>query len=141
MDYLWIKAAHVAAVVIWIAGMIAVALVLSALPASGTRTPEQTNLLMFIRGWDRKVTTPAILLVWGLGLALIVEGHWFPAPWLIVKLSVALLLGAVHGVLTGNLRRLAADASRSPSPLVRYCAPAILLGVLVIAPLVVLKPF
>ena len=136
MSYLWLKAFHIAAVVTWIGGMLAVALTLTYL--SGGRETDG-RLATAIRRWDFRVTSPAILIVWALGLTLAELGGWFPQPWLMIKLVVVLALSALHGVLVGNLRRAAAGAT--PPAYLRYAAPAIVAGVVVVVSLVVVKPF
>jgi uncharacterized membrane protein len=113
MTYLLLKAGHVAAVLVWIGGMLAAAL---------APVPR----------WDRLVTTPAMLLAFAFGLALATTGGWFPQAWLIGKLAVVLALAALHGVLSGRLRRGLAPP--------RYAAPLIVVAAAVIALLAVVKP-
>jgi uncharacterized membrane protein len=57
-----------------------------------------------------------------------------------IKLAIVGALSALHGLLSGMLRRLGASAEQPPAAL-RYAAPATILGVAVIAMLVVTKPF
>ncbi len=116
MTYLLLKALHIAAMVVWIGGMLAVAL---GPPGHGWR-------------WDRLVTTPAMLLALACGIALAMTGGWFPARWLVVKLGFVLLLAALHGVLAGRLRR------GQPPP--RLAAPLIVAGVAVVVGLAAIKP-
>lgn len=113
MTYLLLKAGHVAAVIVWIGGMFAAAL--GAAPR-----------------WDRLVTTPAMLAAFAFGLALASTGGWFPQPWLIAKLAVVLGLAALHGILSGRLRR-----GRPPPA---HAAPLIVACVVVVAVLAVVKP-
>ena len=143
MDYLWLKVLHIAAVMTWIGGMLAAALAIAAV--SDARDHQavagRAAFLARVGWWDRRITTPAMLLVWILGLALASMGHWFPQTWLAAKLAVVLLLSAVHGVLSGNLRKLSlSEQPGSPAGL-RHAAPAVMAAVLVIVALVVVKPF
>jgi uncharacterized integral membrane protein (TIGR00701 family) len=142
MDYLWLKALHIIAVVTWVGGLLVVAVAIGAV--SGARgendMASRAAFLARVRQWDRRVTTPAMLAVWILGLALALTGHWFPQAWLVVKSALVLLLSALHGVLSGNLRRLAiSPETQSPASL-RYAAEAVLGAVVVIVVLVVIKP-
>ena len=143
MDYLWLKALHIVAVITWIGGMLIVAVAIAAV--SGARDHHEiagrTALLAGVRRWDRRVTTPAMLVVWMLGLALASMGHWFPQAWLVTKFAMVLLLSAAHGLLSGNLRKL--SLSRQPeSPAgLRHAAVAVVAAVLIIVVLVVIKPF
>ncbi|MPS26235.1 MAG: hypothetical protein E2576_13525 [Alcaligenaceae bacterium] len=142
MAYLWLKAAHLTALMVWIGGMLAVAL---ALRATSPRREElraggALPLLGTVRRWDHYVTSPAMLLAWALGLALAFQGGWFGQPWLWAKLVLALLLAAVHGRLAGGLR----TRLRDDIPVVtawRHAPGAIVALVAAIVALVVVKPF
>ncbi|HEX2885784.1 CopD family protein [Vineibacter terrae] len=133
MTYLWIKAVHLVAVMAWIGGM----LVLALLPL---QEPRDRRLLDIVGRWDRRVTAPAMLLAWCLGLTMALQAHWLSSPWLWIKLVIAAAVSATHGVLSGRLRR-AADAARPKPPvLLRFAAPFILIAVTSIVVLVVTKP-
>lgn len=57
---------------------------------------------------NRFVTTPALALVWILGIAMAVKGGWFGAGWLSAKIAIVLLLSGWHGRHLRTLRLLAA---------------------------------
>lgn len=136
MAYLWLKALHVAAVVTWIGGMLTVALALTQV-----RIVQGRGIALdAVRRWDRRVTSPAMGLAWVFGLLLAQQGGWFTAPWLSVKLLLVLLLSALHGYLSGSLRRVATDDSYAVASVVHRLPFAILAGVLAIAVLVIVKP-
>lgn len=142
MGYLWLKAFHIAAVVTWIGGMLVAAVTIAAFSGSGaaTKGSDRAAALEAVRRWDHWVTSPAMLLVWALGLALALEGGWFAEPWLMLKLGFVLMLSGLHGVLSGTLRRLA-QADWLPGPSLRHIPAAIVASVLVIVIVVVIKPF
>ncbi|MBO9195925.1 CopD family protein [Rhizobium sp. 16-449-1b] len=142
MDYLWLKAFHIAAVATWIGGMLAAAVTVSAIGRKAAeKAADRSMILNAMRYWDRRVTTPAMLLVWALGLTLAIQGGWFTAPWLQMKLALVFLLSALHGILSGTLRRLAgANGSSSPT-ILRYGPVVIVIALLAIVVLVVIKPF
>lgn len=131
MSYLLIKALHVCAIFIWIAGMV---LLCSALSL-------ERRVLERLRRWDRRVTAPAMLLAWITGLFLANQGHWFGNRWLTIKLAFVIALAALHGLLAGRLRRrLEVEASNSPPP--SNLTLAGLFGLMAgIVLLVVVKPF
>lgn len=140
--YLWLKALHIAAVAVWIGGMLATAVTIAAARSkAGNDTPIPSAILDAVRREDRRMTTPAMLLVWGLGLTLALEGGWFAAPWLMAKLALVVLLSALHGMLTGTLRRLARADGSSPSAILRVAPAGIIAAVLAVVILVVVKPF
>ena len=132
MDYLWLRALHIAAVMMWIGGMLAAALTVAAASSAHRQqeTADRSAFLESVRGWDRRVTAPAMLLVWALGLLLARNGGWFPQLWLLVKLALVLLLSALHGILSGNLRRLSRLEDSGTMAGLRYAPAAIILAVL-----------
>ena len=140
--YLWLKALHVAAVVTWIGGMLIASIALSILSASPQpRSPAALQAIAAVRRWNRIVTTPAMLLVWGLGLAMAVQGNWFSSWWLMLKLAIVVALSALAGVQSGTLRRASSAPGWKVPAWLRYAAPSTLAAVLAIAILVVTKPF
>lgn len=141
MIYLWLKAFHIAAVALWVGGTLLTAVVVAGVcGVDGVRPPVgEFVIVRFVRTWDRRVTTPAMLAVWALGLALAMSGGWFLQGWLLAKLVVVFSLSALHGMLTGRLRRLAVGNVEAPTPL-RHAPAAIALAVLATVILVVVKP-
>ena len=140
MVYLWLKALHIAAVLVWIGGLFAAAFVVAIGSIGSPGEPGPTALIKEIRRWDRRVTAPAMLVVWGAGLTLAMLSAWFPAPWLIIKLGVVGLLSALHGILSGLLRRLGRPDAPSARPWLRHAPLLIIGGVIAIVVLVVVKP-
>lgn len=142
MDYLWIKALHIAVVCIWIGGVLMLAVTVSAIKLFEPQHPGQPHpLLKAVRRWDRLVTTPALLLVWIAGLTLAVRGQWFPAPWLLAKLVMVIVLSALHGMLSGTLRRYLETGGYKATAVIGQAAPTTIILVMAIVGLVVLKPF
>ena len=131
--YPWLKALHVAAALAFVGGVLAVSVLLQALPTDGSGSAPVARV---VRRWDRAVTTPAMLLVWAFGLALALTGHWFADLWLQAKLVVVVVLSGIHGVQSGRLRRMAGGTVAKPL----RSAPIILAGILAIAVLAVVKP-
>jgi len=130
--YLWIKALHVAAVLTWMAGMIVA-------PAVIARENGRGCITALRRHYSR-VTTPAMILALALGLWLAQDGDWFRAGWLQAKLALVFGLTGVHGLLSGQMRRIDAGATRGASPWIARLSPAVILAVLAIAILVIVKP-
>ncbi len=130
--YAWLKALHVAAAITFVAGVLNVAVVLAA------AQPERTGMARAVRHWDQRVTTPAMLLVWALGLALALTGGWFRSGWLLAKLVLVIGLSGVHGVQSAKLRRLAGGTATTAS--LHLAAPLVVGCAIAIAILVVVKP-
>lgn len=131
MAYELLKAGHITAVFIWLGGMMAVALLLG-------RGSEVTPPLLT---WDRYVTTPAMIVAWAFGMTMAAWAGWFASGWMMAKIVLVLALSALHGVLSGRLRRAAAKGS-APDGFdnrLALCATIVLLAAIVL--LVVTKPF
>ena len=106
-------------------------------PARGTH--EQGLLAAFYR-WDRRVTTPALGLVWVLGIALALMSGWYNAPWLWLKVAIVFVLSGLHGNQSATLRRLLAGSVQQPPIYMRRVAWLTIVAVTAIALLVILKP-
>jgi uncharacterized membrane protein len=137
--YLWLKGLHVASALLFVGGLISETTFLAALPAAEALTPDQRRTVSVVRSWDQRLTTPAMLLVWGLGLTLAQSQGLFSAHWLQAKLPFVLALSALHGVQSATLRRLAGGTGRTRKQTVPTLV--IMISVLSIAVLAVVKPF
>ena len=139
--YLWVKAAHIIAVISWMAGMLYLPRLFiyhcDAPPGSA-----QSETFKVMEGRLLKVIiNPAMVLTWVLGLWLAWQGGYFAAGWLHAKLALVVALSGVHGFFSASVRKFAADANRIPQRTWRLWneVPTVLMIVIVL--LVVLKPF
>ena len=133
---------HVTADIVFVAGLLAAALVLAALSThDAAQLARERRLIGAMRGWHRKVTTPSLLLAWGLGVWLAVQAGWFHSGWLHVKLALVLALSALHGVASGALRRASADAGAPPARAWRALPLLALAAIAGVVWLALLKPF
>ena len=130
--YTWLKALHVAAAIIFTAGVLNSAVFLAA------PRPDHAGTALALHRWEQKVTTPAMLLVWALGLTLGLMGGWFHDGWLLAKLALVVALSAVHGVQSARLRRLAGGGGATALP--RLVAPLVVGCAIAITLLVFVKP-
>ena len=140
MIYLFLKAFHVAAVLTWVGGMLALAVMLAAQRAHGASADAGQPLLGAIYRWDRYITTPALGGVWVLGIALMVMGGWYNAPWLWAKFAIVFVLSGIHGNQSASLRRLLAGKVSQLPASVRWVPPLTLVSIMAVALLVILKP-
>jgi putative membrane protein len=140
--YLWLKSLHVAAALTWVGGILIAAVVIESTRVTKLQSQLYNELLLrAVRRWDRRVTTPAMLIVWSLGIVMAVQAGWFGHTWLNLKLAIVFALSALHGILSGLLARLAGGNDKNIAPVFRYAAPATIVCVAVIAVLAVAKPF
>ncbi len=138
--YLWLKAFHVAAAITFAGAVVAFAPVVEALAGARTLTEEQRRLARTLRGWHRRITTPAMFVVWALGLTLAVQGGWLSSLWLQLKLALVVVLSGLYGAQSGVLRRLEGGSTGRPRGLFLTGLTAVALTV-GIAALAVVKPF
>jgi putative membrane protein len=137
--YLWVKGLHVAAAMTFVGGLLAETLFLATL-RHGAQAGATPSLLACYR-WSRSLTTPAMLLAWGLGVTLAAWAGWFRSGWLMLKLVFVLALSALHGIQSGALRRLAGGAEFRRDFWMPGTIIAVVVSVVCIALLAVTKPF
>jgi putative membrane protein len=139
--YLWIKAAHVIAVISWMAGM----LYLPRLFIYHCDAPPGSQQSETFKVMERRLLTviinPAMVLTWVLGLWLAWKGGFFSAGWLHAKLALVLALSGVHGYFSGAVRRFGQDRNAVTARAWRLWneVPTVLMIGIVI--LVIVKPF
>jgi putative membrane protein len=87
------------------------------------------------------ILTPAMIIVWVLGLTMAYSGGWFAFGWLHAKLTLVLVLTGYHGWLVGQTKKMARGERPLSEKTLRMIGevPGLLLIVIVL--LVYLKPF
>ncbi len=139
--YLWIKSAHVIAIISWMAGM----LYLPRLFIYHCEAPEgsqQSETFKIMEGrLLRIIVNPAMVLSWVLGLWLAWNMGYFASGWFHAKLACAALLSGVHGYFAGAVRRFAEDRNTVTARQWRMWneVPTVLMVLIVI--LVIVRPF
>ncbi|XTZ36668.1 CopD family protein [Salmonella enterica] len=136
----WLNALHIVAAIVWVGGMLVMAVVAAWSAAQPDRNTT-TSLLIEVRRWSRKVTTPAMLLLWLAGVVMVVAHGALPHPWLILKIVVVVLLSGLHGFLSAQLRRMASGEVAKGAGALSQASAVIIIAVVVIILLAVLRPF
>ena len=139
--YLWVKAAHLTFVIFWIAGLFIVPRYYIHHQATAPGSAEDRA---WIEREDRARTiilTPAMLIVWVLGLLLAVHVGAFGQPWFSAKLFFVLLLTAYQGWIGAYGRKLANGHRDLEDKRLRLMneVPGILTALIVV--LVIVRPF
>lgn len=139
--YTWIKAIHVIAVISWMAGMLYLPRLFVYHADVPVGSAQSETFKVMERRLLRAIINPAMLVAWIVGLWLAWEGFGFSGGWLHAKIAAVLALSAVHGYLSGAVRKFAQDRNTRPARHWRIVneVPTVLMIAIVI--LVVVKPF
>lgn len=141
LTYAWIKAGHVIFVIFWIAGLFMLPRFYVYHQEAAPGSDEERKWVERERKLRTIIITPAMVLVWILGLALAwITGAW-SQNWFLAKFAIVLLLSGYHGWMVGYGRKLArGDRSMSAKSL-RMMNEVPGLAVVLIVVLVIVKPF
>jgi putative membrane protein len=145
--YDWVKAAHLIFVIFWMAGLFMLPRYLvyhqEAL-AAGNAT-EAANWVEREGKIRSIILTPAMIVVWVLGIALALNlGLADGAPglgWLHAKLLLVLILSGYHGWAVGYAKKLARGMPTLQGKQLRMLNEVPALAVTLIVVLVIVKPF
>lgn len=139
--YLFLKSGHVIFMVFWLAGLFMLPrqciYMLDHAPGSAGEAKWAIRM-----GKLRKIIlTPAMIIVWVLGLSMAYSGGWLASGWLHAKLTLVLALTGYHGWLVGQTKKMARGERPLSEARLRMIGevPGLLLIVIVL--LVYLKPF
>ncbi len=145
--YDWVKAAHLIFVIFWMAGLFMLPRYLvyhqEALVAGNAA--EATNWVEREGKIRSIILTPAMIVVWVLGIALALNlGLADGAPglgWLHLKLLLVFLLTGYHGWMVGYAKKLAAGKPTLTGKQLRMLNEVPALAVTLIVVLAIVKPF
>lgn len=143
--YDWVKAAHVIFVIFWMAGLFMLPRYLVyhqeglADHADAARWVDRETKLR------RIILTPAMILVWVLGLLLAINAGLLAGlpglGWLHAKLLIVFLLSGYHGWAVGYAKKLATGHRGISNKALRMMNEIPALAVTLIVVLVIVKPF
>ncbi|MDT9599554.1 CopD family protein [Sphingosinicella rhizophila] len=141
LTYAWIKAGHVIFVIFWIAGLFMLPRFYVYHQQAAAGSPEERSWIERERKLRKIIITPAMAMVWLLGLTLLyITGAWSQG-WMQAKLVMVLLLSAYHGWMIGYGRKLAAGDRSMSGKALRIMNEVPGLATAVIVVLVIVKPF
>jgi len=141
LAYPWVRAAHVTFVIFWVAGLFI-------LPRFYVYHHETAPGSAEDRAWiDREdrvrtiILTPAMLVVWVLGLALAVHLAAFESAWFHAKLAFVIALTGYQGWLGAYGKKLASGKRPLDNRSLRWMneIPGVATAIIVV--LAVVKPF
>ena len=107
----WILALHIIAVISWMAGMLYLPRLF--VYHSGTMPGSEASEMFKVmeRRLLKAIINPAMIAAVVLGVLLMWASDWtvLKQGWMHAKLTCVLLLGAIHGVMAGHVRRFKED--------------------------------
>jgi putative membrane protein len=139
--YLWVQAAHVTFVIFWMAGLFLLPRFYVYHQETAVGSPED-------RAWIEResrvrsiILTPAMILVWGLGILLALHIDAFSQGWFHAKLALVVALSAYQGWLASYGKKLASGVRPLSGRAVRMIneIPGIAAAIIVV--LVIVRPF
>ena len=145
--YDWVKAAHLIFVIFWMAGLFMLPryLVYHQEALAAGNAAEAANWVEREGKIRKIILTPAMIVVWVLGLSLALNlGLADGAPglgWLHLKLLLVFLLTGYHGWTVGYAKKLAAGKPTLTGKQLRMLNEIPALAVTLIVVLVIVKPF
>ena len=77
MDYRWFGAIHLIAAVVWVSGLLLLAITAYIYSENQHGNAVDKSWFRHILKWNRKVITPAMLVLWGCGIVLISKAGLF----------------------------------------------------------------
>ncbi|MDQ0838934.1 CopD family protein [Sphingomonas faeni] len=145
--YDWVKAAHLIFVIFWMAGLFMLPryLVYHQEALAAGNAGEAANWVEREGKIRHIILTPAMIVVWVLGIALALNlGLADGAPglgWLHLKLLLVFLLTGYHGWMVGYAKKLAAGKPTLTGKQLRMLNEVPALAVTLIVVLAIVKPF
>jgi putative membrane protein len=139
--YPWVKAAHLIFVMFWIAGLFMLPRHIIYQVATTPGSAEDRVWIDRIAKLRAIILSPAMIIVWVLGLALAVNIGAFHEGWFHAKLAMVLALSGYHGWAVGLGRKVARGYRPASDTSLRFMneIPGIATAIIVI--LVIVKPF
>ncbi|ABC24412.1 protoporphyrinogen oxidase HemJ [Rhodospirillum rubrum] len=137
--YAWVKTLHVIAVITWMAGLFYLPrlFVYHAMETPGSAASEKFKIME--RRLLRAIMNPSMIIVLVTGL-LMIEG-WLSSGWLHVKLLMVAGLITMHMFNARWRRDFEADRNTRSHVFYRYANEIPTVMMLIIIPMVILKPF
>lgn len=141
--YEWIKAAHVIAIIAWMAGMLYLPRLFVYHADAKTGSEMSETFKVMERRLLRFIINPAMIATWLFGLLMLysIPDLLFAHGWMHAKLTFVFLLTALHGMFAKHTRLFAQDKNTKSAGYFRVLneVPTVLMILIVIV--VIVRPF
>lgn len=141
-SYLWLKALHIISLIAWMAGMFYLPRLFAYHAASEKGSQQSETFKVMERRLLRIIINPAMLATFLFGILMIVANPaLMEGGWLHAKLTLVLVMTALHGVFSKWRRVFERDQNQRSPRFYKIWneVPTVLMIIIVI--LVVVKPF
>jgi len=138
---LWIKAAHIIAVIAWMAGMLYLPRLFVYHAGSQPGSTQSETFKVMERRLIAVIVNPAMIAAWVLGLWLAWDNGFFASGWFHAKLALVVALSGLHGLFARWVREFAEDRNTRSERFYRMINEVPTLLMIAIVILVVVKPF
>ena len=110
MDYLWVKALHLIAVMAWMAGLLYLPRLFVYHAMVEAESVRAQTFKLMERRLLKAIMNPSMILSWALGLWLLHKNPTLLAmPWMWVKFTCVVMMTAVHIIFSRMRRNLEQD--------------------------------
>ena len=139
--YLWVKAAHVTFVIFWMAGLFLLPRFYVYHQEAAPGSPEERTWIEREARVRSIILTPAMILVWLLGLMLAFNLDLWGEGWFSAKLALVVAMTGYQGWLGAYGKKLAAGQRPLSNKAIRMVneIPGIAAAIIVV--LVIVRPF
>ena len=140
--YEWLRALHIISVISWMAGMLYLPRLFVYHVSAEKGSDKSETFKIMERKLLKIIINPAMSAAWIFGLLMIAANPgMFSDGWIHVKLFLVLVMSAIHGMLSKQVKIFAADENEKSERYFRILneVPAVLMIVIVI--LAVVQPF
>lgn len=142
MNYEWLRALHIIAVISWMAGMLYLPRLFVYHVTAEKGSDKSETFKIMERKLLKIILNPAMIASWIFGLLMIYANPgMMSGGWIHVKLLLVFLLSGFHGMLSKQVKVFAADENEKSERFFRIIneVPAVMMVVIVI--MAVVQPF
>lgn len=139
--YPWLKAGHIIFVIFWMAGLFMLPRFFVYHQEAAPESPENALWIEREAKLRKIILTPALIIVWVLGLLLAYTTGAFSQGWFHAKFLLVVLLSGYHGYLAGYAKKLARGERKLTGRNLRLLNEVPGLAAALIVVLVIVRPF
>tara|TARA_B100000963_G_scaffold28927_1_gene21430 strand:- start:833 stop:1258 length:426 start_codon:yes stop_codon:yes gene_type:complete len=141
MDYVWVKALHLIAIMSWMAGLLYLPRLFVYHAMVEVESVRAQTFRLMERRLLRAIMNPAMILSWASGLWLLYQNpNLLVMPWMWIKLTCVVLMTATHMIFARMRRQLEQNIALSENAYRWWNeVPTVLMIVIVI--MAIVEPF